>query len=186
MSRRREFATGHFALVIGAGAMSVLIAVSAASRSLAAQQSPPGPYSRLLSAAEVERVTGLTGIRQVARGFALTPRVQTQGDLNFVRSDTLVVFINIGTAEALYRPAHDGFKDPTTGKMTTLVHTPVPGIGDEAFDAPTGAEQLLLYVRKGSQAVVVASAVGGAYPRSRQMVSQPQLRELAKIILSRM
>ena len=127
-----------------------------------------------LTIADVEKLSGLKGVTQVARGS--TPGAG--GNLNFVGPEgKLLLMVNFGSA-AFY----DGAK-----KAPMVFHALVPGLGDEAFDGPTtGAVQYTLYVKKGSKAFSLASFF---VPRSRPMqprLSMDQLKAAAKIILSRL
>ena len=63
-----------------------------------------------------------------------------------------------------------------------LFHKDVPGVGDEAFDAPPGKEQYVLYVRKGDHAISLTT-----YFRTdmKPMLTMTQLAAIAKLVLSR-
>jgi hypothetical protein len=65
-------------------------------------------------------------------------------------------------------------------------HAAVSGIGDEAFEGPgIGEYRYILIFRKGKKAVSMSSFIdmnAGGYP----FLSQDKLRELAKIMVSRL
>src|SRR5262245_66614807 len=93
-----------------------------------------------LTVADVAQISGDKGVAQVAR----QSMTGAGGDLNFVGSDKkLLLMVNFGAA-ALYDRARQN---------PALMHALVPGLGDEAFDAPAGELQYVLYVKKGTKAI---------------------------------
>ena len=131
------------------------------------------PDSRL-TIADVEKISGLKGVTQVAK--ASTPGAG--GNLNFVGPDgKLLLMVNFGSA-ALY----DGAK-----KAPMTLHALVPRLGDEAFDGPAiGAVQYTLYVKKGTKAFSLASFfVPGSRPLQPRL-NMDQLKAVAKTVLSRL
>jgi len=137
-----------------------------------AQQSDPR-----LTVADVERVSGVKGIQLVSAGSlpGAGPGV------NFAGPDKhMVLMVNFGTA-ALYRRAKE--QKPIAG-MPPLFHADVPGIGDEAFDSPSGPLQYVLYVRKGANA---ASFTAYFVSRTRKAtLTMDHLKQLATIAIGRM
>ena len=116
-------------------AVGALAAAAALSVRLAAQS----PYDKVLSAADVSKVTGISGIRLVPQGS----QVGAGGTLNFARPDgKLVLMVNLGPAE-LYRKARDSKELEIGGKKypNLLFAHNVPGVGDEAFASPPGPVQ---------------------------------------------
>jgi len=76
-----------------------LALAAALTAALAAQ----GPYDKLLTIADVEKVTGLSGVKTVPNGS----QTGAGGMLNFVNaSGKLVLAVNFGDAQ-LYRKARD-------------------------------------------------------------------------------
>jgi hypothetical protein len=126
-----------------------------------------------LTIADVEKISGLSGVTQVAKASA----PGAGGGLNFIGPEgKLLLIVNFGSA-AFY----DGAK-----KSPITFHALVPGFGDEAFDGPAGALQYALYAKKGAKAFSLATFF---VPRSRPMqprLTMEQLRAAAKIILSRL
>ena len=145
---------------------AVLLALMAGGALLAAQ----APDARL-TVADVEKVSGLTGVKQVARN-AMTG---AGGDLNFTGPEgKLLLMVKFSTA-ALYESVK---KDPK------IFHAAVSGLGDDAFDAPPGSMQYVLYVRKGTQAVSVTTYFSSRPIAPRLTVDQ--LKAIARVILSRL
>lgn len=126
-------------------------------------------FDRLLSVADVEMVTGLKGVESVPQDYAR----MIVGDLNFAQPDgTLLLRVNFWDLKT-FEMAKGGYPYP------------VDGLGDEAFEGPTGSVQHEeLIFRKGDRAVVVASALDSK--TNKPLVSGKPLRELARIIASRM
>ena len=143
---------------------------------LAAQTADPR-----LTAADVEKVSGLAGIHAVAR----MSQPGAGGALNFVGADNhLVVMVNFGPAE-LYRRARNQKELNVGGTMIPmpLYHADVSGVGDEAFSSPPGPVQYILYARKGDKAISVSTYLRpGA---SKGVLTIDQLKQLASIIFSR-
>jgi hypothetical protein len=131
------------------------------------------PDSRL-TIADVEKLSGLKGVTQVAKA----PARGAGGNLNFAGPEgKLLLMVNFGSA-SLY----DGAK-----KTPITLHALVPGLGDEAFDGPAAGDvQYTLYVKKGAKAFSLATFF---VPRSRPLqprLSMDQLKAAARVILSRL
>src|SRR5262249_7705371 len=126
-----------------------------------------------LTIADVARISGDSGVAQVARGSM----TGAGGELNFVGSDKkLLLMVNFGQA-SLYDRARQN---------PMLMHALVPGLGDEAFDAPAGELQYVLYVKKGTKAISVTTFfVTGARPMKGRL-SAEQLKAVARTILPRL
>lgn|SRR5262249_17190426 len=151
---------------------TIAIVIALLESVLAAQQSDPR-----LTAADVEKVSGIRGVQVVARGA-----VPGAGPgLNFAGPDKhMVLMVNFGTAD-LYRRAKDR---KAVAPMPALFHGPVSGVGDEAFDSPAGPTQYVLYVRKGDKA---ASFTAYFLPRTQKTtLTMDQLKQLAAIAVARM
>jgi hypothetical protein len=147
---------------------TVAIACALLSSCLAARAQAPDPR---LTIADVEKATGLSGVKQVAQGSM----TGAGGDLNFVGPDgKLILMVKFATA-SLYE---------ATKKNQTVFHAVVPDIGDEAFDAPPGAMQYVLYVKKGTKAVSVTSFISTTRPYAPKL-TMDQLKALARVVLSR-
>jgi hypothetical protein len=129
-----------------------------------------------LTAADVEKVSGIKGIQQVAPGSV----TGAGPGLNFTGPDKkMVLMVNFGPA-ALYQSAKT-----KTVPLTNLplLHAEVHGIGDEAFDSPPGPLQYVLYVRKGANAISLTAYIVG---KDKATLTIDQLKQIAMIIVSRM
>jgi hypothetical protein len=145
-----------------------------AGKQAAAQGSPEAqdrsPYRKLLTVTDVEGVTGVKGLKLVPRN--LTKRVA--GDLNFAKADgSLLLTVQFGP-----RNLYDQWK-----AQNGFINSAVNGIGDEAFNGPSGMAPYVLFLRKGDHSLSLASYLKDDM---KPLVSQDQLRSLAKIILSRL
>ena len=142
---------------------------------LAATVAAQAPSSAL-SVAEVEKVTGIKGVRIVAPGS----QPGAGPGLDFAGPDnTLIVMVNVGPA-ALYTRARTQ-KEMEVGGQTypmELFHANVPGVGDEAFDSPPGDTQYVIYLRKGTQAATVSTYLSHGQP----VLTMAQLTALAKFV----
>lgn len=130
-----------------------------------------------LSVADVEKVTGLTGLQLVAPGSV----TGAGAGLNFATADKhMVLMVNFGPA-ALYQRAKD--QKTYAGVPMPLFHAAVPAIGDEAFDSPPGPMQYVLYVKKGANAASFTAYFVGP---NKATLTMEQLKAIAKIVASRM
>ncbi len=148
------------------GCVAIVLGVGVA---LARAQAPD---SRL-TIADVEKISGLKGVTQAAKAS----KPGAGGNLNFLAPDgQLLLMVNFDSARF-----YDGAK-----KVPITMHALVPGLGDEAFDGPTGSLQYALYVKKGAKAFSLATFF---VPHSRPMqprLTMDQLKAAATIILSRL
>jgi hypothetical protein len=134
----------------------------------------------LITVADVEKVGGFTGIKQVIVGNRATFSTQDN-------KTVLEVQVNSHFGDRLYKQE----KASSMG-----VHASVSGIGDDAFDGPSesinmgvssadGKKQpYLLWFLKGGTSVRLATHASSSHPQ--WYLSQDKLRELAKIMVSRM
>jgi hypothetical protein len=142
-------------------------------------QGNPTPQS-LITVADVEKVSGLTGIKQEVQGDRVNFRTQ---DNRMV----LEVQVHSHFGDRLYKQT----------KATSLnLHASVSGIGDDAFDGPSDSinmgmssadgkkQPYLLWFLKGSTSVCLATHADSHHPQF--YLSQDKLRELAKIVVSRL
>jgi hypothetical protein len=134
----------------------------------------------LITVADVEKVGGFTGIKQVIEGDRV----------NFSTQDNKMVLkvqVHSHFGDRLYKET----------KSTQLnFHASVSGIGDDAFDGPSdninmgvssadGKKQpYLLWFLKGSTSVSLTTYADSRHPQF--YLSQDKLRELAKIMASRL
>jgi len=130
-------------------------------------------YEELLTIKEVEAVTGIQGIKLVARN----PQIGAGGELNFALADGSMVLM-VGVQDA---PMYDEWKT-----QEGFFHESVADLGDEAFQGPSfGEHRYVLIFRKGGKAIALSSFFNlkaGGEP----FLSQEQLREVARIIIPRL
>lgn len=134
--------------------------------------SAPANYQKLLTIADVESATSLKGLKLVPRGST----AGAGGDLNFARPDgSLLLMVEFGNA--------DLFKQWKA--QPDFYNSAVAGVGDEAFNGPKGGlAPYVLFFRKGTHSVGLSSFLDT--DTIKPMLSQDQLRSIAKIILSRL
>ena len=112
-----------------------LAALTAPTAIVAAQ----GPYDKLLTVADVEKVAGVAGVKSVPR----QPEIGAGGMLNFANSSgKLILAVSFGDGQ-LYKKARDTKEVDLGGKKypNQLFAHSVPGVGDEAFASPPGPVQ---------------------------------------------
>ena len=137
-------------------------------------------FETLLTVSDVQKVTGLKGIR-------LLPRDTSKGrhwDLNFHQQDGAMV-VAVGITQGERAPA------VWKGKLEELAIIKnqggkvikVAGVGDEAFEAELAGRSF--HFRKGKSAVTVESGEKGNFS-GVPLLSSEQIRGLAKIIASRL
>jgi hypothetical protein len=120
-----------------------------------------------LTVADVEAVSGLTGVALIAKNAI----PGAGGDLNFVRADRkLLLLVNIAEASH-YATAKQQFDKVTI----------VPGIGDEAFTPDTFT--WVLYGRKGGRFFGLGSGLDPA--TGNPILNAAQLQRLGKLIVGR-
>jgi hypothetical protein len=132
-----------------------------------------GQFDRIISAADVEKATGLAGVKQVPRDQASKFK---NGDLNFVTgSDQPILMIE-------FRPV---FVFDAMKADTGYYKKQVPGLGEEAFTSPAFDPQFSVNLRKGKYVAVVTTHID---PRDRKktLLTLDQLISLAKLVESRM
>jgi hypothetical protein len=167
-----RFHRGWFTVVSGLTLIALLTARPVA-------QGAPGT---LLAASDIERLAALHGVQAVARAS----HPAAIGDLNFSLDDgSMLLVVNFFDATAFS-------KKPIVSKVgndtitTDLFHADVPSVGDDAFDGPPDGVQFLLYVRKGTKAFSMVTFSQGLGAQRHVLLTQPQLREIAKTIVARM
>lgn len=107
------------------------------------------------------------------------------GGLNFAGPAGMLVMVNFGSVQLYERAkAQKTMKVLDKEMPMVLFHAAVPGLGDEAFDAPQTAPQYVLYVRKGQQAFSITTYFNRDGKTTR--LTMDQLKALAKIVASRL
>lgn len=128
---------------------------------------------KLLTPADIEKVTRLQEVK-------LLPK-QMPGNLKFATKDgTALLLVTVGDS-SVYKQWR---------QQPGSFHASVSGVGDEAFEGPAGqAERSVLFFRKGNRAVFLSSFFDPKLTAQGKMtpfLTQEQLRELAKVIVSRL
>jgi len=149
------------------GVMVVILA------GLAGSVAATGQFDHIISAADVEKITGLTGVKQVPREQLNKFR---NGDLNFVLGNDQPILM------VQFRPSFifDQMKSDS-GYFKAIV----PGIGEEAFTSPSFDPQFSINIRKGQYMAVVTTHVD-AKDKTKVVLKMDQLNALAKLVASRM
>lgn len=138
------------------------------------------PADPRLTVADVEKATGITGVHIVAPGS-----IPGAGSgVNFATADNKMLVKAEFGPDTLYVRAKTQKEMEIGGKKypMELHHADVPGIGDEAFDSPSGPMQYVIYLKKGKNAAVLNTYLAQGKPR----LSMDQLKALAKIVAGRL
>jgi hypothetical protein len=128
--------------------------------------------------ADIEKVTGfkLKLVIPKPQDLTMDPGVP-EGDVTFVRESDDKVILRI------YVMRGDQY---VTGKKmfaSASFNADVPGIGDDAYDGPAGvAVPYILTFRKGDSAATLQSSMDEP---NKPLINPAQLRELARIVVSR-
>ncbi len=140
-------------------------------------------FEKLLTVSDVEKVTGLKGIK-------LLPRDSSKGrhgDLNFYQQDgTIVVGVSITQGERAQAVWKGWTEQMAIIKDQGGKATKVTGAGDEAFESEIVMGEISFYFRKGKSAVYISSVADVMKNKMEPLLSLGQVRELAKIIASRL
>ncbi|MBV8520158.1 MAG: hypothetical protein JO197_22380 [Acidobacteria bacterium] len=124
----------------------------------------------LVTAADIEKATGLTGVHKVAKD----PAKGAGGELNFAGKDEKLVAI-VMISPSMF----DFWKKKYAPKCES-----VSGIGDEAYRTKRSATTQYLFFRKGANAVWIQSM--GWTKDYAPVPDAAQLTTLAKVAASRM
>lgn len=132
---------------------------------------PQNSYEKFLTVGDVEKVTGLKGVKQIPRGSA----AGASGDLNFADSSGEMILM------AQFSPAKN-----FESYKTKYGKTPVSGLGTEAVKGALlpGMPENLVAFSKGTHCVVLTAF--GDFIKKKVYITADQLAELGKILASRM
>jgi len=132
-------------------------------------------YDKFLTAADVGKAGGLTGVKKIPRD----PSKGAGGTLNFgLTNDNPVV---IATFMSVRPGDYEKYKD----QSKKYIRGPVTGIGEDAYDGPPGQVQYFIGFKKGMWYVQVSTFFnmeGGGKP----YLSMDQLKALCQTIAGRM
>jgi len=132
-----------------------------------------GQFDHVITAADVEKATGLTGVKQVARVKLDKFR---NGDLNFMTSDDKPLLM------IQFRPLFlfDQMKaDPGYFKAA------VPAVGEAAFTSPAFAPQFSVNFIKGGHFGIVTTHVDPK-DKNKTVLTMDQVINLAKVVASKL
>jgi len=136
-------------------------------------QTAESPYAKYLTAADVEKISGMAGIKAVGSN----PMQGFGGDLNFAKADGKMVV----TAKFYDANWYAGSK-----LNKDQIKAMVPDIGDEAYTGPGFMDpQYTLTFLKGRQCVFLSTALVPGDPITTALTLD-QLKALGKLIASRL
>lgn len=125
-------------------------------------------YDKLLSVSDVEKGSGLTGLKTVVKGKIKT----AGGDLNFAtEKNKMVLMVQIFSGDwyERYKGQKGYFK------------AEVSGVGDAAFKGLADDPQLSLFVKKGNSCIVLTT-FHNLLGKTPAMMNMEQLIALGKLI----
>lgn len=123
-----------------------------------------------LTPADIESVSGLKGIKLVEQGSL----PGAKGSLNFALNDKMYAMFVIADM--------DLFNEWKT--MEGFTKDKLSGIGDEAYTAPGGKTQFVVFFRKGNKVGSISSSLD--IETVEPYLTVEQLSQLAKIAVNRM
>ena len=117
--------------------------------SMVFSQTKPAPGAQYLTVQDVEKITGLRGVKLVPPD----PSKGAGGDLNFAdKNGTLILMVNrMLNSDMLYSQ---------TKNMKGSVKADISGIGDAAFTGPAGTLQYFVSFKKGKGSGTVSTFLG--------------------------
>jgi len=129
-------------------------------------------YNKLLTVTDIQKVTGLSGVKQVPRN----PQKGAGGHLNFARADNQMILIAIFLPVSQYG-AYKSEKD--------MVKSTVQGVGEEAFIGPGVMDpQYMLAFKKGNYCVAISTFVDVENP-DKTTLTMDQVIAIGKIVAGR-
>ena len=141
------------------------------SASVAVSQTKPASGSEFLTVQDVEKITGLHGVKIVPPD----PSKGAGGDLNFANKDgQLILMVQRMTySDMLYTGAK---------KMKGTVKTDISGVGDAAFCGPASNPQYFISFKKGKGSGSVATFL----TFTGTMLPMDQLKKIAQQVAAGM
>lgn len=150
-----------------ARAAAAVLVLFAGARLPLAGRDPASRPNPLLTASDVERETGLHGVRRLSKRREGPP-----SEVRFETSDGKPL-LAVTVADAVSYARWKG----------RLFRARVAGVGDEAFSGPPQvAKPQAVYFRKGDRSAAVSAAVSGGEPR----VHAKALERLARLVAARL
>jgi hypothetical protein len=130
------------------------------------------PYDKYLTVADIEKATGLSGVKPVPR----EPQKGAGGHLNFAgKNGDMLLIASFLTAQEYGFYKHE----------KSMVKATIPGVGDEALTGPAADPQYMLLARKGDKCVALSTFVDPAAPE-KTLLTMDQLIALGKIVIERL
>jgi hypothetical protein len=131
------------------------------------------PFDKILTVADVTKVTGMTGLKLVDKDA-----VQGAfGQINFTGSDGKVLLVvTIETHDP-----KEFAKVAKTKSFQSLYAGPFKGVGDVTYESPVTGERYMVAFMKGNHFATVSSTLN--YSTMKPIISMKQLREIAAIII---
>ncbi len=142
--------------------------------STTASTAASGAASDLLTAADVEKVSGLTGIKNIGKGA----QAGAGGDVNFVDGSGKLVLM----ASFYDGSQFDALKD------TPNYREPLSGLGEAAFVGPSKDVMATLYevgFKKGDHTALLVTYFKTGTGAQETVLTMDQLKQLAAIVASR-
>ena len=129
-----------------------------------------GQFDHVITTADVEKLTGLKGVKQVPREKLNKFR---NGDLNFVLSDDKPLLM------IQFRPGY------VFEAMKADSKASIPGVGEEAFSSPAFDPQFSVNFLKGNYYAIVTTHVEEK-DKTKTVLNMDQLIAIAKLVASKM
>jgi hypothetical protein len=132
-----------------------------------------GQFDHVINAADVEKITGLKGVKQVPREKLNKFK---NGDLNFLQSDDKPLLM------IQFRPSYVFAAMKADGGY---VKASIPGVGEEAFSSPAFDPQFSINFLKGKYYAIVTTHVE-TKDKTKTTLKMDQLIAIAKLVASKM
>lgn len=128
-------------------------------------------FSKYLTVADVEKVSGISGIKLVPKD----PGIGAGGDLNFATADGKLVLMA-------------GFHDASMYKKysSDMIYSAVKGIGEEGFVGPKQGNHYILIFRKAQHTIALNSFFKFDGKPGDTMLTMDQLKQVAKLVEGRL
>jgi hypothetical protein len=136
---------------------------------------PTGTYENTLKTTDIEKVTGLKGVKVVPRD----PAKGASGMMNFADAQGVgfTATFEIITPEALA-------KTKASSTWKGMIKGPVSGVGDEAYSGPKNGEPFILIFKKGKNWVTVSTGLNPMTMKPK--IPMEKMQAIASIMASRL
>ncbi len=140
-----------------------------------AASSPAGNYDTIVQTVDIEKVTGLKGVKVVPRN----PSQGASGMVNFADAQGVVF---TATFEIIAPEALAKTKASSTWKG--MIKGPVSGVGDEAYSGPKNGDAFILIFKKGKNWVTVSTGLNPMTMKPK--ISMEKMKAIASIMAARL